>query len=379
MKKFKAIDTPKTTLLDKPDEPRSTALDPDLLTAEISLLLDYLSGLPERILTSHPHGHLPPGCETYSDALSRYFPIDEKVRRGEALASPELQFLLDLRDYLNSWAQPATGASIAFTTLVVRKSPEARKGKADAERAYPEWIQPARALRRAMVVLLHLAVLITLAIAALAAYIYFGSAKIANIAEINSQFKLLDEEILREEIAVNRPPNTAVLPYCIDVDSVPSPANAAETVERFRTVAQSHLCSKLNDLLRKQKIAYESLSPLYSSDDRSLPAELNVVSGYVLPVLMGLLGSMTYVLRRYLRSVGDRLLTPRDLREYIVRLVLGTVFGVAIGFFTTAENVFANPVSSLGAPALAFLAGYGVEVVFRLLDGLADQFSPARK
>ena len=97
--------------------------------------------------------------------------------------------MLDLRDYLNSWAEPATGASIAFTTLVVRKSPEARKGKADAERAYPEWIQPARGLRRAMVVLLHLAVVITLSIAALAAYIYFGSAKIANIAEINSQFK----------------------------------------------------------------------------------------------------------------------------------------------------------------------------------------------
>ena len=35
------------------DHSRSTALDPDLLTAEISLLLDYLSGLPERILTSH--------------------------------------------------------------------------------------------------------------------------------------------------------------------------------------------------------------------------------------------------------------------------------------------------------------------------------------
>jgi 4-amino-4-deoxy-L-arabinose transferase-like glycosyltransferase len=230
-----------------------------------------------------------------------------------------------------------------------------------------------------MVVLLHLAVVITLSIAAIAAYIYFGSAKIANIAEINSQFKLLDEEILREEVAVNRPPNTTILPYCTDVESVPSPANAAETVERFRSVAQSHLCAKLGDLLQKQRIAYKNLSPWYSADDRSLPAVLNVVSGYVLPVLMGLLGSMAYVLRRYLRSVGDRLLTPRDLREYIVRLVLGTVFGVAIGFFTTAENVFANPVSSLGAPALAFLAGYGVEVVFRLLDGLADQFSPARK
>ena len=360
------------------DHSRSTALDPDLLSAEISLLLDYLSGLPERILTSQ-HGHLPPGCETYDDALSRYFPIDDKVRRGENLASSELQFLLDLRDYLNSWAEPATGASIAFTTLVVRKSPEARKGKADAERAYPEWIQPARALRRAMVVLMHLAVVITLSIAALAAYIYFGNAKIANIAEINSQFKLLDEEILREEVAINRAPNTAVLPYCTDVESIPNPVNAAETVQRFHSVAQSHLCAKLGDLLQKQKIAYMNLSPWYSADDRSLPAELNVVSGYVLPVLMGLLGSMTYVLRRHLRSVGDRLLTPRDLREYIVRLVLGTVFGVAIGFFTTAENVIANPVSSLGAPALAFLAGYGVEAVFRMLDGLADQFSPARK
>jgi hypothetical protein len=169
-----------------PDNSRSTALDPDLLTAEISLLLDYLSGLPERFLTSHPHGHLPPDCETYDKALARYFPIDEKVRRGETLVSSEIQFLLDLRDYLNSWAEPATGASIAFTTLVVRKSPEARKGKADAERAYPEWIRPARFLSRTMMAMLSLAVTITLMIATLAAYIYIGNSKIANIAEINA-------------------------------------------------------------------------------------------------------------------------------------------------------------------------------------------------
>jgi hypothetical protein len=72
------------------------------------------------------------------------------------------------------------------------------------------------------------------------------------------------------------------------------------------------------------------------------------------------------------------------LREHIVRLVLGTVFGVTIGFFTsgsgnTAQEVIAAPVSSLGALALAFLAGYGVEAVFRMLDNLADQFSLATK
>jgi hypothetical protein len=380
-------------------ESRSTALDPDLLTAEISLLLDYLSGLPERILTSHSHVHLPPGCKTYDDALARYFPIDEKVRRGETLMSREIQFLLDLRDYLNSWAEPATGASIAFTTLVVRKSPEARKGKADAERAYPEWIKPARFLSITMEAMSGLAVIITLVIAALAAYIYLGNSKIANIAEINAQLQSLDQEILREETA-NHPSSTRegvvsstreeVVSYCDDLPDPLHRPNVQEvpqnpvwrTVRQFRTVTQSHLCTRSDDLHKKQGLAYDYLRPLFPSDDRAMPALLNAVSGYALPVLMGLLGSMTYVLRRYLRSVIARLLNPSDLREYIVRLVLGTVFGVAIGFFTSGNasvGAIAVPISSLGAPALAFLAGYGVEPVFRMLDGLAEQFSPARK
>jgi hypothetical protein len=372
-------------------EPRSTALDPDLLTAEISLLLDYLSSLPERILTSHSHVHLPSGCETYDEVLAHYFPIDEKVRRGETLTSSEIQFLLDLRDYLNSWAEPATGASITFTMLVVRKSPEARKGKADAERAYPEWIRPARFLSITMTAMSGLAVTITLVIAALAAYIYLGSSKIANIAEINAQLQSLDQEILREEIAIH--PSSMreeVVSYC---DDLPDPLHrpnvqevpqnpVSRTVRQFRTVTQSHLCTRNDDLHKKQGLAYDYLRPLFPSDDRAMPALLNAVSGYALPVLMGLLGSMTYVLRRYLRSVSARLLTPSDLREYIVRLVLGTVFGVAIGFFTSGNasaGAIAVPISSLGAPALAFLAGYGVEPVFRMLDGLAEQFSPARK
>ena len=216
-----------------PEEPRSTALDPDLLTAEIGLLLDYLSGLPERILTSPQHGHLPPGCATYDEALARYFPIDEKVRRGETLPPSDLQFLLELRDYLNACAEPATGASVAFTTLVMRKLPEARKGKADAERAYPEWVPMARALSRAMMLMLCLAVIITLSIATLAAYIYLGNAKVANLTDIKAQFKLLDEEILREEVLANRPPKTAVLSYCADVKSVQDPVNPEASWKGF--------------------------------------------------------------------------------------------------------------------------------------------------
>ena len=47
--------------------------------------------------------------------------------------------------------------------------------------------------------------------------------------------------------------------------------------------------------------------------------------------------------------------------------------------FSTSTSSNANPVTSLGAPALAFLAGYSVETIFRMLDGLAEQFSSTRK
>ena len=262
-----------------PEEPRSTALDPDLLTAEIGLLLDYLSGLPERILTSSQRGHLPPGCATYDKALARYFLIDEKVRRGETLPPSDLQFLLEMRDYLNACAEPATGASVAFTTLVMRKLPEARKGKADAERAYPEWVPMARALSRAMMIMLGLAVIITLSIATLAAYIYLGNAKVANLTDIKAQFKSLDEEIFREEAGTNRSSKTAVLSYCADVEVVQDPVNpeACERVSHHCPIASmrpiQRFAAKTGPSLR------ESVAALVPARRSALPAQLNVVSG----------------------------------------------------------------------------------------------------
>ncbi len=77
--------------------------------------------------------------------------------------------------------------------------------------------------------------------------------------------------------------------------------------------------------------------------------------------------------------MGDRLLTPRDLQSHVGRLVLGTLSGVAVSFFLsqTVTNSQANTSLglgiNLGAPALAFLAGYAVEVVFKFLDSIAGQ------
>jgi hypothetical protein len=306
--------------------------------------------------------------------------------------------LLELRDYLNGQADPATGASIAFSTMVIRDAPEARKAKADAERAYPEWIPMARALRRTMFALQIGSLIITGVVAVLAAYAYVGSSLLANVVDLTAKWKSLDADILaHEESAPNRNEGRVVR-YCDNIVRVPAPSNPGSPassesttnpgntgplVDQFINPTQEHLCDERRDLSTKIDLAYQSLLAwLFQPDDRRTGAWLEVLKGYALPVLMGLLGSMAYVLRRYLRSLGDRVLNPRDLREYMVRIVLGTVCGVVIGFFTSSGSDAGQagiPSISLTAPALAFLAGYAVEVVFRMLDGLSEQIFAARK
>ena len=74
------------------------------------------------------------------------------------------------------------------------------------------------------------------------------------------------------------------------------------------------------------------------------------------------------------------MLTTRDLQANAVRIVLGILSGLAIGFFLAPSGGGGtSPQNSLGmginltAPALAFLAGYAVEVLFKFLDTIAGQ------
>src|SRR5207253_1781677 len=102
----------------------------------------------------------------------------------------------------------------------------------------------------------------------------------------------------------------------------------------------------------------------------------SVLSNSVLPVLYGLLGAMAYVLRRFHDRLAGSLLTARDQRANIIRLALGSLIGASIGLFFNSSAVTPQTTGVLGlavnlsASALAFLAGYGVEAVFRTLDAL---------
>lgn len=102
-------------------------------------------------------------------------------------------------------------------------------------------------------------------------------------------------------------------------------------------------------------------------------ARLTNMTMVLLP-LYGFLGAAAFVFRQVMRRLGAGELTRTEVTSAVMRLALGTIIGGVMGLFFGAE---ATPISiepfaaaSLGLPALALLAGYGVEVVFSFFDRL---------
>ncbi|WP_089940649.1 hypothetical protein [Candidatus Entotheonella palauensis] len=104
---------------------------------------------------------------------------------------------------------------------------------------------------------------------------------------------------------------------------------------------------------------------------------LEALSSFVLPLLYGLLGACAYVLRTL--TVEIRTYTYRhqsDVR-FRLRLYLGVLAGFAVAWFVNTDTA-PTLAESITPLALAFLAGYSVELVFAAMDALIDTFSNER-
>jgi hypothetical protein len=107
---------------------------------------------------------------------------------------------------------------------------------------------------------------------------------------------------------------------------------------------------------------------------QSVTVLLDVVERYGLPLLYGLLGSCVYVLRTLSGEIRTRTFTEASLIGFRVRVCLGTLGGMVVAWFvapTAAEGFF----KSLSPFALAFLAGYSIELVFAAMDKFIVAFT----
>jgi hypothetical protein len=86
---------------------------------------------------------------------------------------------------------------------------------------------------------------------------------------------------------------------------------------------------------------------------------------WFLPFLYGLLGSAVYMMR----NVASVRTPAVEWFPVVMRICLGGVAGIVIGWFWSANSLYLQGTSALSLPfALAFLTGYGIDVLFNLLD-----------
>jgi hypothetical protein len=94
---------------------------------------------------------------------------------------------------------------------------------------------------------------------------------------------------------------------------------------------------------------------------------LEILSQYVLPLILGLLGAVAYIVRRALFNLGYHSYTPSFGGQFAMRLSLGGLLGVIAGIMFSLDQAELETYS-LSLVVVAFLMGYSVEFAFSLFD-----------
>ena len=101
---------------------------------------------------------------------------------------------------------------------------------------------------------------------------------------------------------------------------------------------------------------------------------LEVFQRYLLPLLYGALGACVYVLRTLTTEIKQRTYSEASNIGHRIRLYLGMLGGMVFAWFITPETAD-KLFQSLSPFALAFLAGYSVELLFAAMDRFLGAFT----
>ncbi|MBC3875033.1 hypothetical protein [Undibacterium flavidum] len=101
---------------------------------------------------------------------------------------------------------------------------------------------------------------------------------------------------------------------------------------------------------------------------------LDALQRYLLPLLYGLLGTCVYVLRTLSSEISARTYSEASNIGFRIRLYLGTLGGMVFAWFVIPDQTD-GLFKSLSPFALAFLAGYSVEILFAAMDRFLVAFT----
>jgi hypothetical protein len=372
---------------------------------EVYLLIDFISGRTDRSLDRltdlpGPAADLTTPPLSPSQVIStvcqfRYPPTGSAEVNGNNAA-----FLLRVKDKLNRLADPAGGFSIAFTSLFVgQRAKKADHGEYSclefARRAYPSLERGAQRLRHLLLGLSFCAGFLVILAAWTSGHVALGQALPRRLDEVRQQ-----------STALATSSNTAPAPGSPAATGAGSPAVvpppkaisrqlalAYQDIGEYKRSSSFRFLEGMLDPGRQRvtscvaasaepdAAAASGKSPRACNDspgsEQAVAAVLAVFTNYALPMLFGLLGTTAAAVRDIQNKVRESTLSPRDYALSLVRLPLGVMAGLAVGLFFSPSTSVAVPQGvgtgiastlTLTAGGLAFLAGYGAEAFFRMLD-----------
>ena len=98
---------------------------------------------------------------------------------------------------------------------------------------------------------------------------------------------------------------------------------------------------------------------------------LTILNQYILPLLYGLFGGFAFVLRSISAETKNMTFTPASNIKFGLRIHLGALAGLVVGFlWGDFDSQSLGIINSLSPLAVAFLAGYSVDFLFKTLDSL---------
>jgi len=109
----------------------------------------------------------------------------------------------------------------------------------------------------------------------------------------------------------------------------------------------------------------------------SIRDRIALLSTWILPFLTGLLGAAVFLLRDSMSPYSASFDKPR----IVVRLAIGGVAGIIIGWFWTPTSLMETELSKASSLplALAFLVGYSIDILFSALERMRSSLTAAQE
>lgn len=135
------------------------------------------------------------------------------------------------------------------------------------------------------------------------------------------------------------------------------------------------LCTQVDLPKEARQPAFGPPEPLLSMKVEAARVTISRMNDILLPLLLGWLGAHAYVLRHMTADIAARTLAKGSMLHTLVRLSLGALAGFSSSWLLTPEMVAGVQLKAVPAWALAFVAGYGIELVFAFMDRIITAFT----